>query len=90
MSIDRSGADNDQKGKAGRTSVNIGYYTGFSNPTRLRKFLNRPQYVELFSEAAVKAGLVPAEEFDGNGSTSILKMMSFCRSRHSAGEPSTS
>ena len=56
-----------KKGKAGRTNVNIGYYTGFSNPTRLRKFLNRSQYVELFSEAAVNAGLVPAEEFDGNG-----------------------
>ncbi|MBO0930652.1 SusC/RagA family TonB-linked outer membrane protein [Fibrella aquatilis] len=56
-----------KRGKAGRTNVNIGYYTGISDPTRLRKFLNRDQYIELFSEAAKNEGLVPAEEFDGNG-----------------------
>lgn len=56
-----------KKGRAGRTNVNIGFYTGITNPTKLRQFLNRDQYIELFSEAATNAGLVPAEEFEGNG-----------------------
>lgn len=56
-----------KKGRAGRTNVNIGFYTGITNPTKLRQFLNRDQYIELFSEAATNEGLVPAEEFEGNG-----------------------
>lgn len=56
-----------KKGRAGRTNVSLGYYTGISNPTKIRQFLNRAQYVELFSEAATNEGLVPSEEFDGAG-----------------------
>ncbi|MBO0936288.1 TonB-dependent receptor [Fibrella sp. HMF5335] len=54
-----------KKGKAGRTNVNIGYYTGFSDPTRLRKFLNRDQYIELFSEAATNSNIDPDDPNDG-------------------------
>ena len=56
-----------KKGRSGRTNVSLGYYTGISNPTRIRQFLNRAQYVELFSEAATNADLVPSEEFEGAG-----------------------
>lgn len=56
-----------KKGKSGRTNVSLGYYTGISNPTKIRGFLNRAQYVELFSEAATNEGLVPSEEFEGAG-----------------------
>ncbi|GAB3935620.1 SusC/RagA family TonB-linked outer membrane protein [Larkinella terrae] len=56
-----------KRGKVGRTNVTVGYYTGVSKPTRLRKFLNAAQYKELFSEAATNAGYVPAEEFEGAG-----------------------
>ena len=56
-----------KKGRAGRTNVSLGYYTGISNPTKIRQFLNRAQYVELFSEAATNEGLVPSEEFEGAG-----------------------
>jgi TonB-linked SusC/RagA family outer membrane protein len=56
-----------KKGRAGRTNVSLGYYTGISKPTRLREFLNRAQYVELFSEAATNEGYDPKEEFEGAG-----------------------
>ncbi len=56
-----------KRGRAGRTNVNIGYFTGISNPTMLRQFLNRDQYIELFTEAATNSGLDPTEEFDGAG-----------------------
>ncbi|KAB7731420.1 SusC/RagA family TonB-linked outer membrane protein [Rudanella paleaurantiibacter] len=56
-----------KKGRAGRTNVNIGYYTGITKATKLRQFLNRDQYIELFSEAATNMGYDPAEEFDGAG-----------------------
>ncbi|WP_234733040.1 SusC/RagA family TonB-linked outer membrane protein [Tellurirhabdus bombi] len=54
-----------KRGKAGRTNVTVGYYTGISRPTRLRKFLNGTQYKELFTEAAINSGLDPTEEFEG-------------------------
>lgn len=56
-----------KKGKAGRTNVSVNYYTGISKATRLRNFLNRDQYITLFSEAATNEGYDPAEEFDGAG-----------------------
>lgn len=41
-----------KSGKAGKTRINLGYFTGWSEPTRIRKFLNAQQYRELFTEAA--------------------------------------
>ncbi|KUG06804.1 SusC/RagA family TonB-linked outer membrane protein [Solirubrum puertoriconensis] len=40
-----------KKGRQGQTRVNVGYYYGRSEATRLRKFLNAEQYKELFAEA---------------------------------------
>lgn len=45
-----------KRGKSGKTSFNIGYYTGVSEATHKREFLNTAQYVELFTEARVNSG----------------------------------
>ncbi len=45
-----------KKGKSGKTTVNIGYFTGSSEATGHREFLNTAQYVELFTEARVNNG----------------------------------
>ncbi len=52
-----------KSGKMGKTKVNAGAYTGWSRPTRKRKFLNAAQYKELFSVAAENVGYVGEEEF---------------------------
>ena len=56
-----------KKGRAGRTTIDVGYFTGVSEPTRIRPFLNGSEYLELFTEAAVNEGYDPQEEFEGNG-----------------------
>ncbi|MBL0133199.1 MAG: TonB-dependent receptor [Chitinophagaceae bacterium] len=56
-----------KSGKVGKTKVNIGYFTGWSDPTKKQKFLNSAQYKELFSVAAEHSdfgALDPAEEFE--------------------------
>lgn len=58
-----------KKGTVGKTKVNIGYYTGFSTPTRKRKFLNAAQYRELFTAAAENEGLSAEDEFAGESGT---------------------
>ncbi len=40
-----------KKGRAGKTVFEISGYTGSSQPTRLKEWLNTKQYVELFEEA---------------------------------------
>ena len=40
-----------KRGKAGKTNFNIDYSLGFSDPTRLRDWLNGPEYLELWDEA---------------------------------------
>ncbi|MFT3846426.1 MAG: TonB-dependent receptor [Lacibacter sp.] len=52
-----------KSGKQGKTKVNAGVYTGWSNPTHKRQFLNASQYKELFSVAAENVGYVGADEF---------------------------
>jgi TonB-linked SusC/RagA family outer membrane protein len=59
-------------GKAGKTKISFGYYTGISEPTRLRKWLNAEEYRELFSYAAKNSDygeLDGAEEFAGETGT---------------------
>ncbi len=51
-----------KSGKAGKTKVSAGYYTGWSRPTRKGEFLNAAQYRELFHDAAVNAGWGSGEE----------------------------
>jgi TonB-linked SusC/RagA family outer membrane protein len=55
-----------KSGKSGRTKVNLGYFTGWSEPTRKAQFLNAAQYKELFTVAAEHSDfgvLDPADEF---------------------------
>ncbi len=69
-----------KSGKLGKTKVNAGFYTGWSEPTRLRTFLNAAQYRELFDTAALhyrsvtlnaasEFPLVGADEFAGETGT---------------------
>lgn len=58
-----------KSGKAGRTKVNFGYFTGWSEPTKKQEFLNSAQYRELFTAAAENEGYDAAEEFEANTGT---------------------
>ncbi|HYE54741.1 MAG TPA: SusC/RagA family TonB-linked outer membrane protein, partial [Chitinophagaceae bacterium] len=58
-----------KSGKVGRTRVNVGVFTGWSQPTKKQKFLNADQYRELFTAAAENAGWDPAEEFEYESGT---------------------
>ncbi|QHT65526.1 TonB-dependent receptor [Rhodocytophaga rosea] len=40
-----------KKGKSGKTNFSLGYFTGFSDPTGKKEWLNSREYVELFNEA---------------------------------------
>ena len=53
-----------KSGKAGRTKINFGAFTGWSDPTKKQKFLNADQYRELFTAAAENSdfGALDAEE----------------------------
>lgn len=53
-----------KSGKAGKTRINLGYFTGWSKPTRKQEFLNADQYRELFTAAAENEGWDAAEEFE--------------------------
>lgn len=58
-----------KSGKVGRTKVNFGIATGWSEPTKKQKFLNADQYRELFTAAAVNEGYVPEDEFEAESGT---------------------
>jgi TonB-dependent starch-binding outer membrane protein SusC len=58
-----------KSGRAGKTRVNFGYYTGWSEPTRKQTFLNASQYKQLFTAAAENEGYDPAEEFAAESGT---------------------
>ncbi len=45
-----------KKGKAGKGSVNINYSAGSGRPTRKREFLNRAEYIELYTEGMKNVG----------------------------------
>jgi TonB-dependent SusC/RagA subfamily outer membrane receptor len=44
-----------KKGKAGRTKIDLGYFNGFSDPTKKGEFLNASQYKELLTAAVTNA-----------------------------------
>ncbi len=50
-----------KKGKAGAGKINIGYSTGVGSATRKRGFLNRAEYIDLFSESLANVGYTPTE-----------------------------
>jgi TonB-dependent starch-binding outer membrane protein SusC len=56
-------------GKQGKSKLNVGFFTGWSEPTRKQKFLNAAQYKELFTAAAENEGYVAADEFRDNTGT---------------------
>lgn len=58
-----------KSGKAGKTKVSFGAYTGWSKPTKKQTFLNAAQYRELFTAAAENEGYDPAEEFTAESGT---------------------
>lgn len=53
-----------KRGKTGKTNFNFGYSTGISDPTNKREFLNRQEYIELFSEAIINVGGVQQDVED--------------------------
>ncbi|WP_400193850.1 SusC/RagA family TonB-linked outer membrane protein [Hymenobacter sp. B81] len=53
-----------KKGRQGATRVNVGFYAGRSERTRIREFLNAAEYKELFTEAAINGGLVDPNDPD--------------------------
>jgi TonB-dependent starch-binding outer membrane protein SusC len=55
-----------KRGKSGRTNFNINYSAGRSTPTGYRKFLNRAEYIEFFTEAATNVGEDIAEVWEDN------------------------
>lgn len=58
-----------KSGKQGKTKINLGYFTGWSQPTKKAKFLNAGQYKELFGAAAENVGLNAADEFEAETGT---------------------
>lgn len=45
-----------KKGKAGKSKIEFGFFTGTQKPTNKREFLSAQEYVEYFRQAAVGAG----------------------------------
>lgn len=58
-----------KSGKQGKTKVNLNISNGWSNPTRIQKFLNPDQYRELFTAAAANVEYDAAEEFEAETGT---------------------
>ena len=58
-----------KSGKVGRTKVNFGIASGWSEPTKKQTFLNAAQYKELFTAAAVNEGYIPEDEFEAESGT---------------------
>ncbi|GAA3929871.1 TonB-dependent receptor [Hymenobacter algoricola] len=61
-----------KRGKSGKTTFNIGYYTGVSEATRRLPMLNGSEWLQLYNEARVNDGgtpLGPNESVSVNGIT---------------------
>ncbi len=41
-----------KRGRAGKSKIEVGFFTGWQSPTRKRKFMNAEQYVNFFLDAA--------------------------------------
>lgn len=48
-----------RKAKAGKTTVDVSYYSGWARPTRVAKMLNTQQYIAMRKEAFSNDGIVP-------------------------------
>ncbi|MCK9304992.1 MAG: SusC/RagA family TonB-linked outer membrane protein, partial [Bacteroidales bacterium] len=57
-----------KKGKAGKTKVDLNFYSGIGNLTRYMDLLNSEQYLEMRNEAFANAGKTPgSSDYDLNG-----------------------
>lgn len=45
-----------KRGKEGKAKITLDYQQGYSEPTRLREFLNAEEYIDYFTQAAINAG----------------------------------
>ncbi|HSB92308.1 MAG TPA: SusC/RagA family TonB-linked outer membrane protein, partial [Flavitalea sp.] len=45
-----------KKGRAGKSKIEVGFFTGSQKPTRHRQFLNSEQYVNFFEDASIRRG----------------------------------
>ncbi len=73
-----------KKGKAGKSKIEFGYYTGTQKPTGKREFLNAKQFVDLTLEAATRGGIYDyKEDISGYGSEqeAIDDYVSYAESR---------
>eukprot|EP00825_Cyclidium_porcatum_P013576 TRINITY_DN17178_c0_g1_i1.p1 TRINITY_DN17178_c0_g1~~TRINITY_DN17178_c0_g1_i1.p1 ORF type:complete len:814 (+),score=38.47 TRINITY_DN17178_c0_g1_i1:1142-3583(+) len=57
-----------KKGRAGKTKVDLNFYSGIGNLTRYMNLLNSEQYLEMRKEAFTNAGKIPgSSDYDLNG-----------------------
>ncbi|MEO5888769.1 MAG: TonB-dependent receptor [Ferruginibacter sp.] len=72
-----------KKGKAGKSKIEFGYYTGTQKPTGKREFLNAKEYVDYFTQAA--AGAAAQDTIGSNGSylyeDALIDEMDYLNSR---------
>lgn len=54
-----------KKGKAGDTKLNLNLQVGFSNPSRLRDFMNTDQFISYFREAGANADAYETRIYGG-------------------------
>jgi len=63
-----------KRGKEGKTTFDVDFQTGFSEPTNKREFLNADQYVTYFTEAANNSDDLEGTPYDDRGSwTTFVK-----------------
>jgi len=64
-----------KKGKVGKTSVNLNYYSGFGRVTRTMKLLNTKDYIAMRKEALRNDHIttIPDEAYDINGTWDTAK-----------------
>jgi TonB-linked SusC/RagA family outer membrane protein len=73
-----------KKGKAGKSKIEFGYYSGTQKPTGKREFLNAKEFVDYTMEAATRGGIYDFKEnITGYGSQqeAIDDYVSFAESR---------
>jgi TonB-linked SusC/RagA family outer membrane protein len=73
-----------KRGKAGKSKIEFGFFTGSQSPTRKREFLNAEEYVQLTREAAIRGGIYDYRiDFSGYGSEqeAIDDYVAFAESR---------
>ncbi len=55
-----------KKGKAGKSKIDFGFFTGSQKPTNKRDFMDAQQYVDYFTDASVRAGRYDYKWYPGD------------------------